>query len=52
MFEWFISRLIDFMVAITGSGNTSVKISGLEKGKKLHLVLKVNDNGKTQSDFI
>ena len=34
------------MVVITGRGKASVKMSGLEKGKKLHLVLKVTDNGK------
>lgn len=49
-FEWLnypeTVNILGEMVAITGSANASVKISGLEKGKKLHVVLKVTDNGK------
>ena len=49
-FEWLnypeTADISGEMVVITGSGKASVKMSGLEKGKKLHLVLKVADNGK------
>lgn len=49
-FEWLsypeTANVSGEMMAITGSGNASVKMAGLEKGKKLHLVLKVTDNGK------
>lgn len=49
-FEWLnypeTANISGEMVIITGRGKASVKMSGLEKGKKLHLVLKVTDNGK------
>lgn len=49
-FEWLnypeTANISGEMLVITGRGKASVKIYGLEKGKKLHLVLKVTDNGK------
>ena len=49
-FEWLnypeTANISGEMVIITGRGKASVKMSGLGKGKKLHLVLKVTDNGK------
>jgi hypothetical protein len=49
-FEWLnypeTATISGEMVEITGNGKASVKISGLEKGKKLRMVLKVTDNGK------
>jgi len=49
-FEWLnypeTSNISGEMMAITGNGKASVKMSGLEKGKKLHMVLKVTDNEK------
>jgi hypothetical protein len=49
-FEWFNypenANISEEMLAITGRGKASVRMLGMEKVKKLHLVLKVTDNGK------